>query len=863
MAIRLIRTAVNFLFGDEVTNPVTGNVEGHTTGDGSAPPQAENNVGDPVVLTNESNDTFYISHFVTIQGPGVVNFGSIIINTVDGVTTSTAALEIDGAFTNANGAELLVGPTSMNALFGAASVENQGLFNIGPNSQADIGNTFNNFGGVNMETGAALDAVVFNNFGNLGTLGTLQALTLTNAGTMSINAAVVSNLHFTNSGTLEMHGGAGHLYFFGDITNTGTITVSDGAWTLTGTANNSYSGGGVLTGVLDAGDGADTLTGGDTADAFSGGAGDDVLFGLGGDDTLSGGRGTDTLSGGDGNDTLSIDTVSSSLVRVAGGGNISIATALDVSNNFVLTADPLVGDSDTLAHVSIHAETDGTVHFYHIHVDSPASLESLIFDIDSGAAGLDTYIQLFDQAGNLLTVDDDSALDPGSVAGVFVDATFDSALEYDDTVSAGDYYLAVGAFNGADMAHPLPLAAGSAYNLNISLFGSPNYDGPDTLSGDAGNDTISGGVTNDHIDGGAGIDIMSGGRGNDVYVVDDTDDVIQENANEGDDTVQSSATYTLAANVESLALSGSAAISGSGNALANHLIGNIGANTLDGGAGADTMAGGAGNDVYYVDSVSDVVTENVGEGTDTVRAQIGGLTLAANVENLELLAGLSGNGNELNNRITGNGGANFINGMAGADTMIGGSGNDTYFVDNIGDVVTEVNGGGVDAIYSTINVASLAANIENLTLNGPTAVTATGNALNNIITGNSTNNTLNGGAGEDTLAGGLGNDTYVVNSAGDVVTDTGGNNDTILSYINLPTLTANIENLTLAGAALIGGGNQLNNVIVGNGLGNTLSGGLGNDQLNGATGADTMSGGLGDDSYLVENAGDVELENSG
>ena len=49
--------------------------------------------------------------------------------------------------------------------------------------------------------------------------------------------------------------------------------------------------------------------------------------------------------------------------------------------------------------------------------------------------------------------------------------------------------------------------------------------------------------------------------------------------------MQSSVTFTLAANVENLTLTGSAAINGTGNTLANVMLGNSGANTLDGGAG--------------------------------------------------------------------------------------------------------------------------------------------------------------------------------------------------------------------------------------------------------------------------------------
>ncbi|MEY4765486.1 MAG: hypothetical protein RI907_2159, partial [Pseudomonadota bacterium] len=474
-------------------------------------------------------------------------------------------------------------------------------------------------------------------------------------------------------------------------------------------------------------------------------------------------------------------------------------------------------------------------------------------------------------------------------AAAFTDPDAGDTLSYSATQADGSALPGWLSFNAATRAFSGTPAAGSAGKVSVrvtakdtgNLTASDSFDititvanlsktgtaanealvgggGNDTLSGAAGNDTLTGYAGNDLLDGGTGNDSLVGGLGNDTYVVDAAGDSVVENLGEGTDLVNASVTTTLSANVENLTLTGTAAINGTGNGLDNVLTGNSAVNTLTGGVGNDTLigggsndvlVGGVGNDTYVIDVATDTITENAGEGTDTVLSPVTySIAALPNLENITLTgtSAINATGNAQPNVLVGNAAANTLDGGTGADQMAAGAGNDTYVVDNAGDVVTENAGEGTDLVNASVTT-TLSANVENLTLTGTAAINGTGNGLANVLTGNTAanalsggdgNDTISGGAGADAMTGGLGDDTFVVDNTADTVTEALNEGlDLVQSSVTF-TLGNNVENLTLTGTTAINGtGNGLDNLLTGNSAINTLTGGIGNDTLNGGVGA--------------------------
>jgi len=140
------------------------------------------------------------------------------------------------------------------------------------------------------------------------------------------------------------------------------------------------------------------------------------------------------------------------------------------------------------------------------------------------------------------------------------------------------------------------------------------------------------------------------------------------------------------------------------------------------------------------------------------------------------------------------------------------------------------------------------------------------------LLGQGGDDTLDGGSGLDTMKGRGGNDTYLVDNVGDFPVETADQGtDTVRSSVSY-SLVDHVENLTLTGSAVSGGGNGSANVLTGHGSTNRLDGFDGNDTLlgkgggdflyggndddrvNGGEGADELTGGAGRDSFVFDAA---------
>ncbi len=335
--------------------------------------------------------------------------------------------------------------------------------------------------------------------------------------------------------------------------------------------------------------GNDVLFGTPGDDQIDGLGGSDYLIGHAGDDLLNGGDGNDRFEGGDGNDTLNGGAGIDGVTYI----NSTAGVVVDLPNNSAQTVDGVF--SDTLSSIE-----DVSGSEFQDFISGNGSNNVL-----SGRGGDD---RLYGNGGN-----DD--LRGGSGADEMDGGTGNDSYEVDD---AGDRVIEAFGEGTADRVD-----ASISYTLGdnverLTLTGSEAIDGTgnalaNVIVGNSAANILTGGDGHDSLNGRQGADTMVGGLGNDVYFVDNAGDTVTEVDGQGNDLVKSSVDYVLGADVERLTLTGSGAISGTGNAGANRITGNGAANTLHGEGRNDKLFGGAGNDQLHGGVGSDRLTGGSGQ----------------------------------------------------------------------------------------------------------------------------------------------------------------------------------------------------------------------------------------------------------
>ena len=667
-----------------------------------------------------------------------------------------------------------------------------------------------------------------------------------------------------------LYGGAGADQLHGDSDDTPVaqqmadeLYGGDGDDTLSGYGGDDLLDGGagvdnVVGGLgkdrILGGAGADVLVGdqgnsnpdGGDADSIDGGAGDDFLFGQGGDDVLVGGEGKDWLQAGVGNDQLSGGNGDDILVGEAGADRL----------------DGGAGDDE---------------------LQGGDSVDYLI-----GGAGDD---KLFGDEGT------DTLL-----GGAGKDRL--QGGEGNDTASGGEGDDLLFGEAGEDVL------AGEEGNDEIQ--GGADRDqidggaGDDVLAGQSGSDTILGGIGDDFLDGGVGNDYLVGGEGFDTYywkLGDGTDTIVDEGTNAIVFGPGIFPVGTVSLRIGSLMLD-----FGGGDAIhiegfdANDPLGTSSITEfrffdvtgtvpdatiltleellaqgfdLEGTPEADVLEGtGLGDRINTYESDDIVIAKagddviDAGDGADLVDAGEGA-DLVYGGEGVDTLFGGEGAdelyGDAGDDQLFGDEGNDTLDGGTGGDTMLGGLGDDVYLIDDALDVVAENTDEGYDVLEASIS-ATIADDIEELSLVGEDDLTGTGNALDNYIAGNSGGNLLlglegddqldgnsgddelDGGTGADVMFGGSGDDLFVVDSEDDVVIEEedfyhrefvyneledsvsygfleySGGYDVVESSVSFA-LDQWTEELVLTGSDAIDGvGNVEANYIEGNDAGNSLYG---------------------------------------
>ena len=606
--------------------------------------------------------------------------------------------------------------------------------------------------------------------------------------------------------------------------------------------------------TINAGDGADSVSGSDFVDRINGDAGDDTLLGLDGADVISGGVGADTIRGDDaasptgGADTIVGGVANPMVIFQTNFGDIPIELFADQAPNTVASFLDYVDDDDYINSFIHRSVTDfviqgggfttsqetfvqGTTVISAVPTDPPILNEGNGIGNRSNVRGTISTAQ---QGGDINTF----------TSQWFVNLVDNLALD-------GVPHVVFG--NVLDMTVPDLIAALTTFNITAETGNGALTDTPlsDTPASGNGNLVVVSGVvysivpsstsvavdSDDIIFGAIGSDTLFGSGGNDIV-----------NGNAGDDTA----------------------------------FGNDGDDTLMGGSEADSLSGGDGSDMVRGQGASDD-TVSGGAGDDTLDGGPGPSTLVESADgDFTLVSGMVAGEGTLTGSVTGTdalieieqaqltGGdnANVIDtsGFTGPVTLDGGAGGDVLIGGDGGATIT--GGAGADTITGGTSADDLRGGDDNDSiLGGDGEDTLFGDAGDDILNGGSADDTLNGSAGSDTLNGDDGADVLNGNGgSGDILTGAAGNDtldggdgedrvsetadtDFVLADASLTSAITGTDTLLNIEGGILNGGAGANSIDASAFTGtSTLNGAEGDDTLQASAQASMLTGGAGNDS---------------
>ncbi|HEV2745764.1 MAG TPA: calcium-binding protein, partial [Allosphingosinicella sp.] len=664
---------------------------------------------------------------------------------------------------------------------------------------------------------------------------------------------------------------------------------------LDGAGGDDAIDGGAGTNVLAGGDGDDRITGSGDRDDIDGGAGNDLVILTG---TFGGAIGGG-VHGGSGSDRLVFDDARFN--SMSGG---ALFSGFEIaSGNLIGTGEADQLDLRSLAptHLSVVtiAGGGGADTLY-----GGSGATDIFID---GGEGNDA-IHLVAGLGRAVGGPGDDAINGGDRDDTILGDLNFQRFEL-HPAEGGDDVLAGG--GGADILY----GSGGDDDLDGGAGADDLWGGlgADTLQGGAGSDflsatvhltnreapdedrdTLSGGEGSDSLSGGYGDTIDGGGIGSDGVDEPDFLNLDLSTAPAGlaiDFTVLTSGgALTIGgatiSEIEFLTdLTGSefddALVTGDGPRLL-HVHAGSGDDRVEGGASQDHLSGGDGDD--RLDSFA---------GPDLLLGEAGADILSAGLHNDRVHGGagndllLGGGGDDRlgdewdpavadreagDDTLDGGGGDDRLEGGEGDDLLIGGGGNDLLNGGAGNDTASYAKATGrvtvrLDAPRGQLTLAGTdeLLGVENLIgsgfdddLGGDAAANRLeGGEGDDRLGGGGGDDRLVGGAGADLMAGGGGNDVYVVGSARDRAFEVAGEGyDVAVATVSLR-LAAEVEQLTLVGAASRGSGNDLDNLLIGHDSGVSLSGLGGADELRGGEAGDQLRGDAGADALAGAAGGDM------